>query len=99
VRVAAAAALLPLTEAHGLSQELGTRHRAAIGLSEQTDALVLVVSEETGTISLASGGYLRRELTGDDIRKALRPVLLADSRNIDFKSSLNALFKNWRQSK
>ncbi|MDR3349172.1 MAG: diadenylate cyclase CdaA [Acidaminococcales bacterium] len=95
-RIAAAAALLPLTEAHGLSQELGTRHRAAIGLSEQTDALVLAVSEETGTISLASGGYLRRELTGEDIRKTLRPVLLADSQNIDLKSSLNALFKNWR---
>jgi diadenylate cyclase len=98
-RIAAAAALLPLTEAHGLSQELGTRHRAAIGLSEQTDALVLVVSEETGTISLASGGYLRRELTGDDMRKTLRPVLLADSQNIDLKSSLSALFKNWRPPK
>ena len=51
-RIIAASCLLPLTDARGLSQELGTRHRAAIGISEQSDALVVVVSEETGTVSV-----------------------------------------------
>ena len=74
-RIAAASCLLPLTEARNLSQELGTRHRAAIGLSEQTDALVLVVSEETGTISLARGGALQRYLTHRDVKDLLRPVM------------------------
>ena len=69
------AVIMPLTEARNLSQELGTRHRAAIGLSEQTDALVLVVSEETGTISLARGGALQRYLTHRDVKDLLRPVM------------------------
>ncbi|WP_337928551.1 diadenylate cyclase CdaA [Acidaminococcus timonensis] len=74
-RIAAASCLLPLTEARNLSQELGTRHRAAIGLSEQTDALILLVSEETGTISLARGGALQRYLTHQDVKDLLRPVM------------------------
>ena len=74
-RILAAGCLLPLTEARNLSQELGTRHRAAIGLSEQTDALVLVVSEETGTISLARGGGIQRYLTHHDVKDLLRPVM------------------------
>ena len=74
-RIAAASCLLPLTESRNLSQELGTRHRAAIGLSEQTDALVLVVSEETGTISQARGGALQRYLTHGDVKDLLRPVM------------------------
>ena len=74
-RIAAAGCLLPLTEARNLSQELGTRHRAAIGLSEVSDALVLIVSEETGTISLARGGSLQRYLNHNDIKNLLRPVM------------------------
>jgi len=74
-RILAAGCLLPLTEARNLSQELGTRHRAAIGLSEQSDALVLVVSEETGTISLARSGSLQRYLTHQDIKTLLRPTM------------------------
>ena len=96
-RIAAAACFLPLTDAHGLSKDLGTRHRAAIGLSEQSDALIFVVSEETGNISVANSGYLRRELTGDDIKQTLRPVLLSSSNNIGVKEYLRRLFNGWRK--
>ena len=71
----AACCLLPLTENRNLSQELGTRHRAAIGMSEQSDAMVLVVSEETGTISIARNGELMRYLTVDDVKDILRTAI------------------------
>ncbi|MDO5436241.1 MAG: diadenylate cyclase CdaA [Clostridia bacterium] len=70
-RIAAAACILPLTEASGVSLELGTRHRAAIGISENTDALVLVVSEETGTISMAQHGELQRPMNEEQLRDVL----------------------------
>lgn len=69
-RVAAAACFLPLTE-NKVSMELGTRHRAAIGASEVSDADIVVVSEETGFISLARGGVIYRNITPDDLRKML----------------------------
>lgn len=75
-RIMAAGCLLPLTQDRTLSSELGTRHRAAIGLSEQADALVVVVSEETGRISYAYGGHLYRDLDGDGLRNMLRNYLL-----------------------
>lgn len=74
-RIVAACCLLPLTENRNLSQELGTRHRAAIGMSEQSDAMVLVVSEETGTISIARNGELMRYLTVDDVKDILRNAI------------------------
>ena len=80
-RIVAASCLLPLTEARNLSQELGTRHRSAIGISEQSDALVLVVSEEPGTISLARNGELHRYLTGEDIKSLLRAAVVQPSLN------------------
>jgi diadenylate cyclase len=67
-RIVAASCLLPLTDARNLSQELGTRHRAALGISEQSDAVVLIVSEETGIISLAKNGELYRYLQADDVK-------------------------------
>ena len=74
-RVAAAACFLPLTVNPALSRELGSRHRAAIGVTEDTDALAVVVSEETGVISLVVGGHIRRELDGASLKSALLDVL------------------------
>ena len=83
-RVMAAACILTLTEGQGISHELGTRHRAAIGVSETTDAVVLIVSEETGIISMAKGGRLTRHLDPKSLREILegmydqpRPGLMA----------------------
>jgi diadenylate cyclase len=70
-RVSAASCYLPLSDAE-LERSLGSRHRAAVGLSEETDAVVLVVSEETGTISMASGGGLLRDLDANSLREELQ---------------------------
>jgi diadenylate cyclase len=74
-RIAVAAAIFPLTQAEGLRRTLGLRHRAALGLSDETDAAVVVLSEETGIISLAIGGELRRPLTTDELRSQLVAIL------------------------
>ena len=70
-RVAAAACFLPLTVNPELSRTLGSRHRAAIGLSEDTDAVAVVVSEETGTVSVVEGGRIRRGLDGPALKQDL----------------------------
>lgn len=70
-QVIAGACILPLAEASGVSRELGTRHRAAVGISENTDAAVLVVSEETGIISMAVDGVLNRPLSVDELEAFL----------------------------
>ncbi|SDF51599.1 diadenylate cyclase CdaA [Sporolituus thermophilus] len=88
-RIMAAGCLLPLTEDLSLSKELGTRHRAAIGITEQTDAVVVVVSEETGTISLARGGHLIRYLDTETLKEKLKPLFAT-------KSSALIDFLNWR---
>jgi diadenylate cyclase len=75
-RLAVAAAIFPLTQAEGLQRTLGLRHRAALGLSDETDAVVVVLSEETGILSLAYNGELRRPLTTDELRSQLIAILL-----------------------
>ena len=76
-RIVAASCLLPLTDARGLSQELGTRHRAAIGISEQSDALVVVVSEETGTVSVTRNGEIYRYLRREDVVDMLQSAFMS----------------------
>ncbi|MBR6825361.1 MAG: diadenylate cyclase CdaA [Oscillospiraceae bacterium] len=74
-RLAAAGCVLPLTQNPDISPDLGTRHRAAIGISEASDAVVVVVSEETGTISVAVGGMLKRHLAPQTLEKLLHSEL------------------------
>ncbi len=78
-RIIAASCLLPLTDARGLSQELGTRHRAAIGISEQSDALVVVVSEETGTVSVTRNGEIYRYLRREDVIDMLQSAFVGNN--------------------
>ena len=74
-RLIAAACFLPLTLSSDISQELGTRHRAAIGVTEETDAVVVIVSEETGTVSIAVGGEITRHLTSSELKRVLKNLL------------------------
>jgi diadenylate cyclase len=75
-RIAAAACFLPLTVNPKLSKELGSRHRAAIGLTEENDSVAIVVSEETGAISIVADGHIERNLVGDALRERLRSLVL-----------------------
>jgi diadenylate cyclase len=77
-RLAAAAVQFPLTESTGLDSSMGSRHRSAIGLSQETDAVVLVVSEETGTISVVIEGKMQRFLTPETLRQVLRSELIQE---------------------
>ena len=70
-RIVSATCYLPLSDNMELSKELGTRHRAAVGLSEASDALVVVVSEETGAVSVAIGGKLFRNLDAENLKRKL----------------------------
>jgi len=74
-RIAAAACFLPLSMNPVLSTQLGTRHRAGIGITEETDAVAVIISEETGTISMAVGGNIDRELTVERLRERLSALL------------------------
>ncbi len=93
-RLISAACVLPLTENHELSTELGTRHRAAIGLSEQCDALIVVVSEETGTISVAEGGHLMRHLDEKTLTAKIHPAFVKKETKL-----FGNFFSKWRAGK
>ena len=87
--IMAAACILPLAEASGVSRELGTRHRAAVGITENTDAIVIVVSEETGIVSMARDGQLTRPLTVRTLEEVLNQIYTArESRVLSFLKSL-----------
>ncbi len=92
-RMVAAACILPLTQNSNISRELGTRHRAAIGMSERSDALVVVVSEETGTISLVNKGELKRGFDAITLKTALEALLIGDR----FTKKNESKMKVWKR--
>ncbi|MFA5147422.1 MAG: diadenylate cyclase CdaA [Candidatus Omnitrophota bacterium] len=79
-RIVAAGCLLPLSQEANISKSLGTRHRAAIGLSEETDGVCIVVSEETGAISVAIGGKLMRDVKESELREILKGIFYKPKR-------------------
>ena len=87
-RVAAAGCVLPLSESNRLSADLGTRYRAGVGLSETSDAVVIIVSEETGTISVAVGGMLKRHLAPQTLERLLRSELVSTEKGEEEKLTL-----------
>jgi diadenylate cyclase len=89
-RIAAAACFLPLTVNPALSRTLGSRHRAAIGITEDTDAVAVVVSEETGTISLVAGGRIRREYDGPTLKDALLEAMDIEEAPVEETSASQA---------
>ncbi len=88
-RIVAAGCFLSLSDNSSLGRDLGTRHRAGLGVSEVTDAIVLIVSEETGIISMAQGGKLTRHLDGDSLSRILSGMYKHDK--LTFKSVMNNL--------
>ena len=92
-RIVASACVLPLTSNNNISKQLGTRHRAAIGLSESSDALIIVVSEETGAISLAIKGRLTRNFDGDKLKSILLKIIR--SKNQRKSKSFSQKVKMW----
>lgn len=81
-KIKAASCVLPLASENVVPKDLGTRHRAAVGMSEVSDSLVIVVSEETGTISFVEGGKMKRDLTGDKLTAILLKALDKNKDNI-----------------
>ena len=90
-RILAAGCVLPLSKNVNLSRELGTRHRAGIGMSENSDAVVVIVSEETGSVSVAIGGMLKRHLLPETLEYLLRNELLPQEVDEDEKNKFNLL--------
>lgn len=91
-RATAAGCVLPLSQSDRLSADLGTRHRAGVGMSESSDAIVIIVSEETGTISVSEGGMLKRHLAPGTLEKLLRNALCKNEDQAANKS-IGAYFK------
>ena len=96
-RIHSAGCVLPLSKNLSLSRDLGTRHRSAVGMSEASDAVVVVVSEETGTISVAIGGMLKRELDAETLRKILEAELITNT--VDKKKKKSNLLAGRKDKK
>lgn len=97
-RIASAACIFPLTQRTDINKSLGTRHRAAIGLSEDTDAAIVVVSEETGMISYAHKGQLTRNVTLEELRAFLVSVVLRPAKTHRLAGWLRAQFRERNRS-
>ena len=93
-KVYAAACILPLTDNPSISRELGTRHRAGVGMSENSDAVVVILSEETGNISIAEGGKLSRNYSPEDLEKALADRLIWNVERPEIVKKLRIRRKN-----
>ncbi len=91
-RIKAAACLLPLTQNTNFSKELGTRHRAAIGVSEVADCIAIVVSEETGTISMAINGNIKRDYTPITLKRDIDEILESDKPTDNTKNKKDKIF-------
>jgi diadenylate cyclase len=91
-RILSAGCILPLTSSRDINKKLGTRHRAAIGMSESSDAIVIIVSEETGTISLAVNGALTRNYDGAKLKSILKKIII---KRIQKKSPIREHVKRW----
>ena len=92
-RICAAGCVLPLSDSNRLHADLGTRHRAGVGMSEATDAVVVIVSEETGTISVAVGGMLKRHLAPQTLERLLHNELSTQSADEKKEESLTLLLR------
>ena len=93
-RVLAAGCMLPLSKNVNLSRDLGMRHRAGIGMSENSDAIVVIVSEETGSISVATGGMLKRHLKPETLETILRNELIPQDEEDKQRFSLLGLLRS-----
>lgn len=99
-RIIGAGCMLPLSANVNLSKDLGMRHRAGIGMSEQSDAVVAIVSEETGSISVAVGGMLKRHLAPETLDRLLRNELLVEDNNVqESVSFLGLLSSIWNKTR
>lgn len=90
-RIVAARAILPLTRSQSISVRLGTRHRASLGISEETDAVTVVVSEETGAISVACRGALHRDLSQDELANYLEKLIILEQDDSDLAETVQML--------
>ena len=98
MKIEAAGCVLPLTDRTNLNKELGTRHKAGIGMSEKSDAVVVIVSEETGAVSVAIDGMLKRHLTEESLSSILHTELVKEQ-NEDDKHDIITHFKNFFKEK
>ena len=97
-KIAAAACMLPLSEDQGISKELGTRHRAAIGISKNSDSIVVVVSEETGKISIAKDGTLIVDVNEQTLKKILLKNMILENK-LESQNKKNKIQEEIKQEK